>query len=517
MHRCLMISEIILNIANEIEVNYERNEPWNTLAKLARTCRVFSEPALNSLWRVQSSLEHLLRTMPEDLWWTDVDVLRPRRPIKPTDWSRFQTYASRIHHFICDELWDDSPSHECLQALVCAKPPNIVSFFPHLHSLGWSGLVKPSDEVFQGMPFFMSAATKKISFSLEGLRVTGLSLVQSMLYNFPELRHVDIQLPDTLAHTEADDALAELFSYGQHLCGVKVGGVLPQPIIKHLAGFQNLKRLEVELDDRSLPARLSGFHALEDLRVVSKTFRITSRLIPMLRSPLDTAFFITLGSVVKPQELANTFELMSLHCSHAHLRKLTVQTLLPLPQFPGAPMDHSVLQHLFVFSNLSHVELQVDAPTSFDNAAMREMASAWPQLAHLTLGTCGWFRKTLITPAGLIPLLCLPRLTTISICIDASAVDTASQHVAPQPPGGALRSLDLQFSIINDAGLMAVFLSKFAPNLEHIWSWTENATRPEVVSRELAQEYRSRWKEVARLVPLFAAVREEERGARASS
>lgn len=73
MHRCLWISEIVVNIAEEVLQDEEWEIPtsWDTLAKLARTCRMFSEPSLSALWRVQSSLIPLLRTMPDDLWKMD--------------------------------------------------------------------------------------------------------------------------------------------------------------------------------------------------------------------------------------------------------------------------------------------------------------------------------------------------------------------------------------------------------------------------------------------------------------
>lgn len=75
MHRCLWISEIVANVAEEVLLDEEWEKPsaWDTLAKLARTCRTFSEPSFNALWRVQSSLVPLLRTMPDDLWEKDDD------------------------------------------------------------------------------------------------------------------------------------------------------------------------------------------------------------------------------------------------------------------------------------------------------------------------------------------------------------------------------------------------------------------------------------------------------------
>ena len=83
MHRCLLISEVVVNIAQEIvndDKRWEKPTAWDSLAKLARTCRMFSEPSLDLLWRAQGSLIPLLRTMPADLWRVDDEILVSPRP-----------------------------------------------------------------------------------------------------------------------------------------------------------------------------------------------------------------------------------------------------------------------------------------------------------------------------------------------------------------------------------------------------------------------------------------------------
>lgn len=47
MHRCLLVAEIVRLIVEEVHQDYDGFE---TLAILARTCRVFHDPALNMLW-----------------------------------------------------------------------------------------------------------------------------------------------------------------------------------------------------------------------------------------------------------------------------------------------------------------------------------------------------------------------------------------------------------------------------------------------------------------------------------
>ncbi len=66
MHQALYINELLVNIFNFLCIvdylNVERRREANTsLASLARTCRTFSEPALNCLWHTQTSLRPVLR------------------------------------------------------------------------------------------------------------------------------------------------------------------------------------------------------------------------------------------------------------------------------------------------------------------------------------------------------------------------------------------------------------------------------------------------------------------------
>lgn len=71
MHHCLSIPEISSRIADELAgCHNEVGElsHLGTLANLSATCRHLTEPCLDSLWRIQTSLAPLLHTMSPDLW-----------------------------------------------------------------------------------------------------------------------------------------------------------------------------------------------------------------------------------------------------------------------------------------------------------------------------------------------------------------------------------------------------------------------------------------------------------------
>lgn len=78
MHRCLEVAEIVATIIDYVEVLPHIapldggftpfTEGKHHLLQLAVTCRVFSDAALNALWRTQKSLLPLIQTLPEDAW-----------------------------------------------------------------------------------------------------------------------------------------------------------------------------------------------------------------------------------------------------------------------------------------------------------------------------------------------------------------------------------------------------------------------------------------------------------------
>jgi hypothetical protein len=69
MHRVFIISEIFRLICEELG-RLGGTLGRRTLARVARTCRTFQEPALYVLWYDLNSLLPLIQCMPPDLWKT---------------------------------------------------------------------------------------------------------------------------------------------------------------------------------------------------------------------------------------------------------------------------------------------------------------------------------------------------------------------------------------------------------------------------------------------------------------
>ena len=164
VHRCLLIPEILgllCEVLREDCTTGLLNEQLATLAALARTCRAFEGPALDSLWREINGLRPLLCTMPLDLFKMEEnfpgekknllvctianyllggislivsDSKCLRRTIVASDLKRFPSYTHRIHNIRFEPtLLVDV---EVIQALSMTTL-HIRPLFPNVKHLVW--------------------------------------------------------------------------------------------------------------------------------------------------------------------------------------------------------------------------------------------------------------------------------------------------------------------------------------------------------------------------------------------
>ncbi|KII86337.1 hypothetical protein PLICRDRAFT_286234 [Plicaturopsis crispa FD-325 SS-3] len=103
MHPCLETFDILFLICKLLREEDDRSIEGThpTLACLARTCRAFSELALDLIWEKQLGVQNLIKCMPPDLWEEEeLDSgemrLTLRRQIQPSDWQSCRRYRDRI-------------------------------------------------------------------------------------------------------------------------------------------------------------------------------------------------------------------------------------------------------------------------------------------------------------------------------------------------------------------------------------------------------------------------------------
>ncbi|KAG1748242.1 uncharacterized protein EDB91DRAFT_1112875 [Suillus paluster] len=81
-------------------MNWEFMFMRKSLLVLALTCKSFTEPALDLLWRHLGGLDPLIRCLPQSLWKEDKNKLQFQRPTTFDDWSIFREYNHRVRSLL---------------------------------------------------------------------------------------------------------------------------------------------------------------------------------------------------------------------------------------------------------------------------------------------------------------------------------------------------------------------------------------------------------------------------------
>jgi hypothetical protein len=137
----------------------------------------------------------------------------------------------------------------------------------------------------------------------------------------------------------------------------------------------------------------------------------------------------------------------------------------------------STLAPLFLFPNLTNIEIMLDASVELKDKDLENIAEAWPKLRVLCLFERTTTRHPELTLSGLLPLLAMcPELQELTLRMDASKIPSCAQ--LGDIRGRNLLSLDVCTSPVFDAPEMVVFLILAFPKLTCLsYGW----------------EYRNKW------------------------
>ncbi|KIK14582.1 hypothetical protein PISMIDRAFT_116774, partial [Pisolithus microcarpus 441] len=140
MHHCLSIDEILREIFRCIESR-------STLYALARTCRTFSDPAVDRIWETLTAIEPaLLKNLSSARFVTNrFDSARPVRvhcclallhPLNDGDWNTIRRLSSRVRRLHINLRivlpWFDETDVPPQWFYQLASPPDSSFLFPNL-------------------------------------------------------------------------------------------------------------------------------------------------------------------------------------------------------------------------------------------------------------------------------------------------------------------------------------------------------------------------------------------------
>ncbi|KAK7007830.1 hypothetical protein R3P38DRAFT_3211476 [Favolaschia claudopus] len=508
MHPCWNVPEITRMIFESVDDDDEA--PWHVQAngnyyRLAVTCRQFSDPALDLLWREASEngILRVLEFLPIGSWDTDEeDNLEIVLPLEARDWNRVSYYTRRIRNLCIDADQDRDPFTPSVVEAMITLPPG--TFLPNVQTLYCTSLSK----LFTYLPMLLGPCLSALRMSLGG-PISRLSVLGSIASRFQSLKvvylyHVD-ESPIGARHVSAFIAqltrLSSLFI-----------STLEERGFRYIAYLETLESLTIQSlverpfpDPRALlnPQSRTLFPRLRTLDLgVSDLGAATNFLAVLKDTPLKALAILSRSSKTAPYSTA-LFRALYAGCDSQQLTSLTI-TVSSSDSLASASSDDALkadlLRPLLALRQIQILELTFPSGVIFENDRLvDDMAHAWPNLKVLMFEGDSLVGATRYPT--LMALLSLsrhcPRLYRLSLSVNATEIRMDHASRAPRVVQVMLKSWDVSYSPLDSPPKVARLLSSVFPRLSIVPS-------PE-------SGFAKKWHDVSRLLPELAASREDER------
>ncbi|KAJ6579560.1 hypothetical protein DFH09DRAFT_330703 [Mycena vulgaris] len=511
--RTLQITEIVRMICDEADTGWLG--PKQTLVTLARTSRIFSDPAFDNIWREQTSLAPLVKCMPDTLWEEkgvgSKRVIHLRRPIMSTDIPRLLFYSVRIKELTLESQSYYGTVHtDFLKALDMCLVPYVL--MPKLSQLTWSPEMEEAPES-SFVHHLLGRQSRKIDLDLFN-SPSALSLFPYMKSSCPLVS--DFRLIATVDPVTIP-MMSDVVCGWEQLQILTIGNLDKRGFI-HVARLPALKQLHLGPVKNTglLPLHLpeflprQSFPALADLRLICDAPRFCVGIIKVISSRRLKSITIrplTAWTASAWEEIHTTFH----DClDETQLEDIDVEQMgerNPLVNASPYILTSSTLRPLLKF-NLCSLRFQLDPGVEIDDDFLEEMAIAWPQLNTLMIGT-----DILTTRIPRATLKCLvpfarhcPDLYSLGIRMDVTDIPEFSQ-VAGNRVGLSLDALHVGTSPLTytQTTEVAAFLSNIFFELVYIFVSSDTEPLPHPL-----KTYEKNWGRVQAMVPVFCSVRSQE-------
>ncbi|EIW85497.1 hypothetical protein CONPUDRAFT_142036 [Coniophora puteana RWD-64-598 SS2] len=519
MHRALFIAEVAQNIACH---RYRKRD----IAAFAQTCRALSAPALDVLWSVLDSIIPLLCALPSDLISrpdSASSTIRYRllRPITPADWSIFRKYASRVRELraISPLNQDQSPfiDIEILRALCWS--PTFGLLFPKLRALEWSGA---HSETLPFLRTLLGPSITDLILDLETPDAIIFNLVANLSTMCP---HIKVFMWSRCPGNDSEEEAAIL---SQAITSWKDLHELACPLdghaMNHLTSIPTLHALHIQLVGKASYPTLEdrAYPALRTLQIIAPLEQSSPNSV---ESFMRASFFkLRLDSFLghthypKQQTLGDLCMLLPDCIDTSTLKDVNI---VECRWTRSLALQSSALGPLLQFHKLTVVNIDTPREIDLDDAALLDMAHAWPTLTSLKINPVfGWRLRSRVSLHGLCAVIRqLPGLSTLSIAIDAdgAALDAIDeeygQFLVTRP--FALDLLDSRVGV-NYAEVAAFFSALFpgmAKDSDILYWRFPGLTLPVEMAND-SRVHRERWAIVVSTVLAMNRIRRIEQGRR---
>ncbi|OJA17506.1 hypothetical protein AZE42_11982 [Rhizopogon vesiculosus] len=491
MHISLLATEILLDIFATINDGFRvSSRSRATIAALARTCRAFKEPALDTLWKNIDGFEPLISCLPEGIVGrTTEGQLTLTRPLSLDDWNIIGQYAHRIRSLTITSSRLNNLDDQIVRALVC--PPSS-ALLPNLRYLEWWDERECFFPLLRTLlvPTFRSLKLASASCKPWEPSCAKSSLLASLGAQCPSIQRF------VCAYSDDSHTMCEFVCSWQKLLHLNAG-VLNTPSLHHLASLPSLKSLhfrtlgdvdEIQpnytptfsshLDEVYITAPIPHFFAqrLRNVRFLSCQSAV------LLSGDHDPEFIYDSREEIR--ELHNeSLDIPNLMISFSECFSPDLEQIKFDFSFfiahggPPLVLGFNSIAPLLSFGRLTKLDLRWFNTSTIDDDALNKIAQSWPQLKEFYLGTA---HRELISPSltfvGLTHLIRHCRhLRTIAMSFRACSMDTNCEPFSNTIPSKKITRISVGVSPIVDPIAVASQLHMLLPNLTDVPTYIQSS------------------------------------------
>ncbi|KAF7797714.1 hypothetical protein EIP86_008914 [Pleurotus ostreatoroseus] len=463
MHNCLYISEIL-----QLIFQYASEDNKSPLVALACTCRLFSEPALDLLWREVDDVSPFIKCMPGHVWAEESFTRTPT----DQEWMHLHRNVHRIRKFTFCSQWYSEDGMSCRlnpaslaqlsQHVVSVQHKRRAPLLPNLNVLHFDYYERyPGLCVANCFPHIAGRALEEIHLHCdedmfpEGLAPLSLSSVLPQITKVsPNVSYVTIwdsrNYPSTKHSSGVSGLLMGLCGIQHFTCSLPVrnndiAALARQPKLLSLSIALFMDRAEGPF----LPSLLrpaSPFRCLHTLVLQVAQICLATSFMSFPQTETIRKLRIATPMWSDEKELENCFKAISRHRRLQELSIAVVSTRIPAAgHLPFGTsqclLSSATLALLFPLDDMRSFSLSAQDrarfETDLDDAGVDAMARAWTQLRSLTIVQGSWCPRGLTLPPARTTMRALvalrehcPHLTGLSMGFDTSAFDNATLQAA---------------------------------------------------------------------------------------
>ncbi|PPQ69518.1 hypothetical protein CVT25_013382 [Psilocybe cyanescens] len=375
MHLCLQVNEILDLILTDLFESRPGLQSKHDLISAALTCHDFLENALDILWKTQTSLVPLIKTLPRNRW------------------RESQTNSSRFDLRFKTRTDKQAP------------------LFPNLQRVKFATI----DHASPCLDIFLE--TKQVSLSLNWSHTNDnvdslIPIIEKHALNMQELDLGSFQ--DVERYSGSDSALSRLMCNMKDLLGLSCGPrILDAAAIEHLSSLPRLRKLHLPHDSQEILQGLNRkrhalrnpqpFPELQDLFIRESKLSSFTLLTKYMRPLQIRDLTLQLSNTFNARDIMQSFSALSEGSSqYGNIQKLTYKYIW-LVNEPGTRtvnkevvIGGDIMHPLLTLTNLTVLELDILCAFNLGDPEIMLMADTWTSAAGILVGMEDFFLHLLL-------------------------------------------------------------------------------------------------------------------------